>query len=53
MYLLRRSTPLVYHLFKHVDHVEELAVNVSNNDNRLLHLQHVGLRLYQQQIIRP
>lgn len=31
----------VNNFFEHVDHVVELAVNVTNNDNRLLNFEHV------------
>lgn len=41
-YLLR-NTLGINDLFKHVDHVEELTVDVSNDDDGLFNAQHIGL----------
>lgn len=41
-YLLR-NTLGINDLFKHVDHVEELTVDVSNDDDGLFNAQHIRL----------
>ena len=43
---LRWNSLGVDHLLKHVDHVEELTVDVANDDDRLLDAEHIRLVSY-------
>ena len=40
---LRRDALRVDDFLKHMDHVEELAMNIANNDDWFIHAQHVLL----------
>ena len=43
---LRWNSLGVDHFLKHMDHIEELTVNVANDDDGLLDAEHVRLIIY-------
>ena len=43
---LRRDSLGVHNFLEHVDHVKELTVNVTDDDDWFLDSQHVGLALF-------